>query len=188
MRITGGEWRGRALLVPVGTRVRPTSDRARAALFNVLMHRFQGRDGFGLAGGRVLDAFAGSGALGLEALSRGAAHVTFFDTAPPSLRAVEANLKAMGGQERASVIRADAVRPPPPAQPVGLAFLDPPYAEGLADRALSQLLRAGWLAPGALVCVETDGATPAPAWPGGVGVVDERTQGRPRLTILRVAG
>ncbi|CCG09214.1 Putative uncharacterized protein [Pararhodospirillum photometricum DSM 122] len=185
MRIVAGRWRGRTLAVPPGLGVRPTGDRARGAVFNIVTHRFEGRDGFSLKDARVLDAFAGSGALGLEALSQGAASATFFETDAAALAVVRANVAACQAQARTAVRRVDACRPPPPDEPVGLALLDPPYAQSLLEPALVALATTGWLAPGCLVYAESDGRAPAPAWPDGFSVVDERTQGRPRLTFLR---
>ena len=154
MRVIAGEWRGRPLKAPSGAATRPTSDRVREALFSILAAK--------VPGARVLDLFAGSGALGIEALSRGASHAVFVDAAAPAIRAVEANLKALAAG--AEVRRSDAVRFLGAARDRGaqydLVFLDPPYrqAERLAP-ALSEALPAV-LAPGAVAVAESDRRAP----------------------------
>ena len=133
--------------------MRPTSDRAREALFDILAHgRFADRPVF--ADARVLDAFAGTGALGLEALSRGAAQASFIEKDKGVLALLRGNIAALGEEENAAVLAADALHPPSAAAPVTLAFLDPPYGEDLAAPARAALAAAGWLAPDALVVVE----------------------------------
>lgn len=187
MRITTGRLRGRRLEAPAGTAVRPTSDRARAALFDVLVHRLQGDGGFALAGARVLDAFAGTGALGLEALSRGAAHATFLDRDTAMVRRLQRVTADWGLDHETAVLTADATRPPPPpagGAPSHLVFLDPPYGQGLASPALSALTAAGWLTPEAVCVIETDRTEPLDP-PCGFVLCDDRTQGRARLRILR---
>jgi 16S rRNA (guanine966-N2)-methyltransferase len=179
IRITGGAWRGRRLAVPPGLATRPTSDRARKTLFDVLLHAgFAGREA--VQGARVLDAFAGSGALALEALSHGAAEAVCLETDTAALAALEANIAACKAKARA--LRADATQPPPAPWAATLVFLDPPYGEGLPDRALAALAAKGWIAPGALVCVETARADPLLA--EGFTVQDDRAQGRARLQIF----
>lgn len=178
MRITGGVHRGRRLAAPAGLTTRPTADRARQALFNILAH------GGELADALVIDAFAGSGALGLEALSRGAAKAVFIDDARPALAAIAHNLEALDEGERALVIAADATRPPPAGTACSLAFLDPPYNSGLAVAALAGLAAAGWLAEDALAVVEVaakETFTP----PEGFSVDDERIYGAARLVFCR---
>ena len=183
MRIVGGEWRGRRL-APVGRgdpkgQLRPTTDRVREALFNALLH---GRDAVALEGARVLDAFAGTGALGLEALSRGAAAATFLERGRPALALLRANLDLLGAHDRARVVARDATRPGP-GSPHDLAFLDPPYGAGLGERALPALLAEGWLAPGATVIWEE--AAPMDP-PPGTALLDRRTYGDTVVTRLRV--
>lgn len=188
LRIVGGRLRGRRLVVPGGAGLRPTGERARESLFNVLLHRFQGRDGFSLIGARVLDVFAGTGALGLEALSRGAARVVFLENDRDSLAALAVNVAACEARGQTCILHSDARRPPRVAGNEGaadLAFLDPPYDAPLASETLVALVAAGWLAPRALVCVETNATRPAPAWPEGFVLLDERRSGKARLTILR---
>lgn len=185
MRVIAGAWRGRRLVAPPGLATRPTADRARQALFDRLWHApWAGRDV--IEGARVLDAFAGSGALGIEALSRGAAAATFFDTAPAALAAIRANLRALGAEGRAWVRRADATRPPPAPAPCDLVFLDPPYGRGLIAPALAALDRAGWIAAGAIVVAECGAAEEAPALPGWMGLEDRRI-GAARIVVLRRA-
>lgn len=159
MRIIGGAWRGRRLEAPEGQGTRPTGDRVRETLFNLLQNRSWGAEGWPrgpLAGARVLDAFAGTGALGLEALSRGAERAIFFDTDRKALESTRRNIAALGAGERGLAIQADSTRPPPPDDGgVSLAFLDPPWSSGLFEPALRALLAAGWFAPGAMVVTET---------------------------------
>ncbi len=158
MRIIAGRWKGRALLAPEGARTRPTGARARQALFDMLWHApWAGRAR--VEGARVLDAFAGTGALGLEALSRGAAHADFLENDPAALLALRANARDMA----ARIWPADGLRPPRAPQPCTLAFLDPPYGKGLVPAALAALGKAGWIAPGALVCAELGPGDEPPA-------------------------
>jgi 16S rRNA (guanine966-N2)-methyltransferase len=189
MRIVGGRHRGRPIRVPPGHDVRPTADRAREALFNVLVHADFGGDGTSpIIEARVLDAFAGSGALGLEALSRGAARLTCLELAADACRAIAANAAALDETARVTVRRADATRPPPapgdPAvAPCDLVLLDPPYGSGLAAPALTALAAAGWIAPGALVVVES-GPRDAFEAPSGFALVDQRRYGKAVLQFL----
>ncbi len=152
MRIVAGAWRGRTLAAPPGDTTRPTADRVRQALFDRLMHApWAGRDT--LPGAAVLDVFAGTGALGLEALSRGAATAAFIERDRPALLALKANVAAVGAGSRCRIVPADALRPPP-GTPCGLVFMDPPYGQDLAVPALAALHAAGWIAPGALLLLE----------------------------------
>jgi 16S rRNA (guanine966-N2)-methyltransferase len=186
-RIVAGKHRGRPLVVPPGLEVRPTASRARESLFNILMHADLGGDGTSpLPGARVLDAFAGSGALGIEALSRGAAHATFLDSSAEVVRAIGENLRTLKESGNARVIRTDVTQPQP--APAGaacaLAFLDPPYKSGLGAPALGALGRAGWLAPGAL-CILEIGAREELEAVAGFTVIDERRYGAARIVFLR---
>ncbi|WP_207478065.1 RsmD family RNA methyltransferase [Arenibaculum pallidiluteum] len=190
MRIVGGRHRGRRIEAPAGRDVRPTSDRTREALFNVLAHAAWGADDASSAGAAiedaiVLDAFCGTGALALEAISRGALRAVLMDVSTPSLDAARRNAAALGEQARCRILRADATRPPPAPEPCTLAFLDPPYGKGLAEAALPALLARGWLAPGALVVVETAARDPL-ALPSGLAALDERGYGETRISFLRV--
>ena len=174
MRVIAGSYRGRRLQAPAGAATRPTSDRVREALFSVLGARVQGA--------RVLDLFAGSGALGIEALSRGAADATFVDSAPAAIRAIRANLEALGAI--AEVRRADARRflggASAAARQYDLVFLDPPYR--LTGRLGSELTAAlpAVLAPGAAVVAESDRRAPLEL---GLPILDERRYGD---TLIRI--
>lgn len=177
MRIVGGKHKGRRLIAPSGLIARPTADRAREALFNILAHT----DRVELDGAVVLDGFAGSGALGLEALSRGAARVIFLENHPESLAAIKANLTAL--REKADVIQVDATRPPPAREACNLVFLDPPYNSGLSTPCLTALAAKGWLAPGALCVVELAVDEPFTP-PEGFEAVEERAYGAARLVFV----
>lgn len=185
MRIVGGRHRGRRLVAPAGRDTRPTTDRTRESIFNILAHADWGPDGADPVEGAVLvDAFCGTGALGLEALSRGAAQGSFLDMGRAALDAVRANIAELGEGERAVVLRADATRPPAPRRPCTLAFLDPPYGQDLAPRAMEGLAKAGWLAPGAVLVVEVGDRDPLPPTPGFASL-DERRYGDTRVVFLR---
>ncbi|HJS86034.1 MAG TPA: 16S rRNA (guanine(966)-N(2))-methyltransferase RsmD [Acetobacteraceae bacterium] len=187
MRVIAGAWRGRRLITPPGGQTRPTADRVRQALFDMLLHApWAGRTA--VEGARVLDAFAGTGALGLEALSRGAAHATFIEREPAALAALRANIAACGAGERARVIACDALAPPRAPAACGLVFLDPPYERGaegiLVAPALTALYQAGWIAPNALIAVETARGARDPV---GIEALAARTHGAARITIGRLA-
>ena len=185
LKIIGGKHRGRAIATPEGQATRPTASRARESLFNILAHANWSGDGTSpLIDARVLDAFAGSGALGLEALSRGAAHATFLDNDAAAIRLIGENLRKLGEATNAKVIRADATRPPLGRDPCELVFLDPPYRSGLAAPALAALAEAGWLAPGAIATVELAN-TEDMAPPAGFEIIDERRYGAAKIVILR---
>lgn len=192
MRIIGGRHRGRRLAAPPGEAVRPTSDRAREAVFNILAHGGFGAGGASIVSGAVvLDAFCGTGAMGLEALSRGAARAIFVDNEPQSLVAARANIAALKEQAAARVIAADATRPPPRPNDVPaamLAFFDPPYAEAVAGTALAAFADRGWLAAGAICVVEEAVQAPAFVPPSGFEALQERRYGAARVTLLRYGG
>src|SRR5216684_3872173 len=154
LRIVGGSHRGRRLVAPSGELVRPTSDRAREALFNILSHGNFAASGLLFADRPVLDAFAGTGALGLEALSRGASAAAFIENEWEALAALRRNVAMLDESERAYIVAGDATRPPPAAFASALAFLDPPYRSGLAAPALAALATGGWLTPDALAVIE----------------------------------
>lgn len=185
LRLVGGSHRGRALEAPPGAAVRPTASRAREALFNILEHGSFGPGGASaVPGAVVLDAFAGSGALGLEALSRGAAFATFIETDGVVAACLARNLRRLGEEHRARLVRGDAVQPPPAPQPVTLAFLDPPYRSGLALPALAALRSRGWIGGDTLAVVETS-ASETLAWPAGFERLDERRYGAALVTFLK---
>ncbi|MBW4022841.1 MAG: 16S rRNA (guanine(966)-N(2))-methyltransferase RsmD [Proteobacteria bacterium] len=179
MRIIAGRYRGRRLAAPEGTETRPTADRARQALFDMLMHAPWAEDA--VRDAAVLDVFAGTGALGLEALSRGAARAAFIESGRPALAALRANIAVCGAAQMCRVVAADA-RKPPPGEPCGLVFLDPPYGQGLVPAALAALGRAGWIAPGALIVAEVAAADPAPT---EAALLAERRFGAARICVWR---
>jgi 16S rRNA (guanine966-N2)-methyltransferase len=185
LRIVSGEFRGKALATPEGATTRPTSDRARQAIFNILEHAAWST---GVRDARVIDLFAGSGALGFEALSRGAAFCLFVETDEAARGAIRENVDAMGLFGRTRVHRRDAVqlgqRPGADGPAFDLAFLDPPYGKGLGERALEKLAAGGWLAPGALVVFER-GADEPPLEAEGFEELDVRDYGAARVWFLR---
>ena len=180
VRIVGGSLRGRRLRAPAGTRVRPTAERVREALFDILSH---GAMSGPFEGARVIDLFAGTGALGLEALSRGAAHLTAVERDAEALAALRVNIEALGCGTRATVVAADATRPPPATRPCNLALLDPPYRAGLAAPALVALIDGGWLAADATIAIEHGVDDPFEP-PAALAVRDRRRYGRTGITIL----
>ncbi|WP_137111741.1 16S rRNA (guanine(966)-N(2))-methyltransferase RsmD [Rhodobacter sp. SY28-1] len=183
MRIIGGSRRG-LKLAEVGegdqaAHLRPTSDRVREAIFNLLINAH----GNPVTGARVLDLFAGTGALGLEALSRGASAVTFVDDGAKALALVRANIAKLQAEGETRVIRQDARKLGANAgAPFGLVFLDPPYGKGLGEVALAAALRGGWLTPGAMVVWEEGAAL---AVPQGFAMVDHRKYGDTVVTLLK---
>ncbi|WP_157016955.1 16S rRNA (guanine(966)-N(2))-methyltransferase RsmD [Mesorhizobium xinjiangense] len=183
MRIVGGEFRGRPLAVPRSSAIRPTTDRTREAVFNVLEHRFEGR----LAGARVLDLFAGTGALGLEALSRGAVHCLFIEESAEGRGLIRTNVETFGLQGRTKIFRRDATRlgDAGTIQPFGLVFADPPYGKGMGERALSSARAGGWLRPDAL-CVVEEAADAGFQTPDGFALIDERHYGDTIIRFLAV--
>ena len=184
MRIVGGRHRGRRLLAPTGDTVRPTSDRAREALFNILTHGQLAADGIPFAGAAVLDAFAGTGAFGLEALSRGAAEAFFIERDPEAVAVLRRNVAFLGESDHAEIVPGDATRPPRARAACAVAFIDPPYKSGLAAPALEALDRAGWFIPDALAIVELGVREELPP-PAGFALLDERVYGAARLVFLR---
>ena len=181
MRIIAGKHRGRKLAAPAGQTVRPSSDRLRQALFNILEH---GKHEIELEGATVVDAFAGTGALGLEALSRGAGRVSFIENNPAALEQLRQNVKVYDEAERADVARADASNPPRARAACDLAFLDPPYRSDLGAPALIALANQGWLKHRAVCTLEIAKAEQFMP-PSGFEVIDERTYGAARIVILR---
>jgi 16S rRNA (guanine966-N2)-methyltransferase len=188
MRIVSGEFRGKALAAPPGQGTRPTSDRARQAIFNILDHAAWSP---GLRDRRVIDLFAGSGALGLEALSRGAAFCLFVETDEAARGAIRENVEAMGLFGRTRVHRRDATqlgrRPGADGPAFDLAFLDPPYGKGLGETTLEALAAGGWLAPGGLVVFERGADEPPPA-PAAYEALDARAYGAAKVWFLRYGG
>jgi len=187
LRIVSGEFRGKALAVPEGQGTRPTSDRARQAIFNILEHAAWSP---GVRGRRIIDLFAGSGALGLEALSRGADFCLFVETDEAARGAIRENVEAMALFGRTRVHRRDAVqlgqRPGADGPAFDLAFLDPPYGHGLGETALQRLREGAWLAPGALVVFERGAGEPALV-AEGYEELDARDYGAARVWFLKLA-
>ncbi len=184
MRIIGGSFSGRRIIAPKGTVSRPTTDRTRESLFNIL----SSRDDIDFDGARVIDLFAGSGALGIEALSRGAAWCLFVDTDTAARGAIRDNIEALGlfGCTRIHRRSASALgdKPASSGQPFNLAFLDPPYHKELAAPALETLDSGGWLSPGALIIVE-QAATETPVQCGGFDEFDRRKYGDTQIGFYR---
>ena len=185
MRIVAGRLRGRRLASPAGLDIRPTADRTRQALFDLLEHGHLREDGgSAVVDAVVLDAFAGTGALGLEALSRGAAEASFMDISRPALDAAQANAKTLG--VAGNFILADVTNPPRARRAATLIFLDPPYDQGLAVTALEALTAAGWIAPSAIISLEISGRENAAFTPpAGFERIDERRYGKARVLLLR---
>ncbi|HEY0629105.1 MAG TPA: 16S rRNA (guanine(966)-N(2))-methyltransferase RsmD [Sphingomicrobium sp.] len=178
MRIIAGEWRGRKLVAPPGWDTRPTADRTRETLFSMLASRLGSFEGL-----RVADLYAGSGALGLEALSRGAVHSTFVEIDRSAIKAIETNIAAFGARDRTS-IRAISAASLPSGDPFDLIVADPPYQRGSGTAVAAAVAQAGWLAPGGWMAVETHrGEAVSP--PRGWEVDAERDVGRARITLLR---
>ena len=181
MRIVGGEFRGRRLVAPKGDIARPTTDRLRERLFNILEHSGHCE----LDGSRVADVFAGTGALGLEALSRGAAIAVFVEKHHASTKALRENIAALGVDGRSVVLSADA-RSLPRQDAFDIIFMDPPYGKGLAAPVLEGFRKSGWIVGGTLVVLETGKGEALIA--EGYEEVDERTQGDSRLLFLKAVG
>ena len=183
MRIVSGAWRGRSLTAPPGEATRPTADRVRQVLFDMLLHAPWGGRAC-IEGARVLDAFAGTGALGLEALSRGGGEAVFIERDRAALACLRANIAACRAEPRCRVLAADAVLPPP-GSPCQLLFLDPPYAHGLAGPAVAALAARGWIGAGALLAIETGRGEAASGVPGET--LASRVLGAARITVFRAA-
>jgi 16S rRNA (guanine966-N2)-methyltransferase len=184
MRIVGGRLRGRALAAPSSQAIRPTADRLREALFNILIHAY----GDPVTGARVLDLFAGTGALGLEALSRGARFALFIDDAAQARALIRDNVTALGLGGATRIFRRDATKlgEAGPVDPFSLVFLDPPYGCGLAERALAAARGGGWLMPDALLVVE-EAAEARFAPPAGFIEAERRRYDDTELIVLRAA-
>lgn len=184
MRIVGGEFRGRPIAAPRSQSIRPTTDRAREALFNVLAHGM----GNPVEGARVLDLFSGTGALGFEALSRGAAFCMFIEEAAEARGLIRTNVESFGLTGRTKIFRRDATKlgPAGTVQPFNLVFADPPYGMGLGDKALLSAAEGGWLAPQALCVVEE--RVDAPFEPGAAfTLLDRRDYGETVVRFLQAA-
>jgi len=188
MRIVAGRLKGRRLLVPKGREIRPTADRTRQALFDLLEHgHLRTGEGSAVVDAVVLDAFCGTGALGLEAFSRGAAEVSFMDSSSTAIDCARANARALGVS--AQFLLADATNPPRARKPAELVFLDAPYDSGLTRPALDALTAAGWIARSAILSVELSGREAlAFAPPRGFAQLEERRYGRARIMLIQAKG
>ncbi len=187
MRIVGGTHRGRPLIAPRGDTTRPTTDRVREALFNILAHGTSVLP----QGARVLDLFAGSGALGLEALSRGAARALFVEMAAPARAAIRQNIETLNETGRTKIYRRDATKLGPlesnAGGPFDLVVMDPPYGRDLAAPALCAARQGGWLVPGAVIALEC-AADETFVLPDGFTLNDMRDYGQTRLRFLLFSG
>jgi len=184
MRVVGGRLRSRPIAGPKSSSIRPTADRLREALFNILTHGY----GDPITGARVLDLFAGTGALGIEALSRGAAYVLFVDDGAEARALLRENTQTLGLAGVTRIFRRDATRLGPvyPVEPFTLAFLDPPYGKGLAEQALAAAREGGWLVPGSILVVEEAVASGFKA-PEGYEELERRAYDDTEFVILRAA-
>ena len=181
MRIVGGRLRGRNLSAPKSQAIRPTADRLRESLFNILAHGY----GDPITNARVLDLFAGTGALGLEAISRGAAFALFVDDGAEARALMRDNVETLGLGGVTRIFRRDATKlgPAHPIEPFTLIFLDPPYGHGLAEKALISAREGGWLSPEPLIVVEEETAAFAP--PPGFKQIERRAYDDTELIFLR---
>ena len=185
MRVVAGRFRARALQAPDDMSIRPTSDRVRESVFNILGH---GIADFALDGARVIDLFAGTGALGIEAVSRGAAYCLFVEEAPEARALIRRNVEALGLTGETRIFRRDAtdLGPAGNMEPYDLGFLDPPYGKGLGEKALAALAGGKWLNPGA-ICVFEERAGTAVEIPSAFEVLDTRGYGDTEIRLLRYA-
>jgi len=185
VRIVAGKHRGRPLAAPPGRDLRPTSDRVREAIFNALCHgNARIGDGDAVRDSTVLDGFAGTGALGIEAASRGAAQVTLMDVDSTALKFCRQNVDSMGEQSAVTILSGDCLNPVKAAAPCSLIFLDPPYGSGKAINALPVLAKAGWIADGALCVIELAAKEPFDP-PDNATLLDERRYGAARIVFVR---
>jgi 16S rRNA (guanine966-N2)-methyltransferase len=182
VRVVGGRLKGRSLASPSSREIRPTADRLREALFNILVHAYDDP----MEGARVLDLFAGTGALGIEAISRGAKFALFVDNGAQARALLRSNVEALGLGGVTKVFRRDATNlgPAHPLEPFSLAFLDPPYGKGFAEKALASLRDGGWLSPRALLVVEEAKAA-ALAAPAGFEELERRAYDDTEFVFLR---
>jgi 16S rRNA (guanine966-N2)-methyltransferase len=185
MRIVGGKFKGRSIAAPAGQATRPTSDRVREAIFNILAH---GIEGFSVEGARDLDLFAGTGALGLEALSRGARFCQFVDDDAAARGLIRRNADGLGVIGQCKIWRRDATKlgPCAPQPPFDLVFADPPYSRGLGHKALAALVAGGWLAPGAVVVLE-EAVKAQVSDVAGLTLLDRRVYGDTQVRFYRLS-
>jgi 16S rRNA (guanine966-N2)-methyltransferase len=183
MRVVGGRFRGRTLAGPKTNAIRPTADRLRESLFNILHHAYEDP----ISGARVLDLFAGTGALGIEAASRGAAFVLFVDNGAEARALLRENVAALGLGGTSKIFRRDATKlgPAYPLEPFSLVFLDPPYGKNLAAAALTSAREGGWLTPGALIVVEEAAKSHFVVPPEGFAELERRAYADTEFIFLR---
>lgn len=181
MRIVAGQWRGRKLTAPQGDTTRPTADRTRETLFSMLTSRLGSFEGL-----RVADLFAGSGAVGLEALSRGAAHCTFVEQDAAAIRALRANIAALRAQPQCDVRAGSVMALGPAKEPLDLILLDPPYQTGAGGVALDKLVRLGWIGEATWISLETEAGEELRI--RALEAVADRKVGKAKLTLLRLKG
>ena len=188
MRIVGGEYRGKQLALPEDNHIRPTADRTREALFNILGHSSDYRTEHGPLplNASILDVFAGTGALGVEALSRGAQHVTFMDNHGASLKLIKQNVAAIKAQQRVSIFSRNGTVPGRASGPIDLVLMDPPYSQGLAIPSLIALEAGGWIQKSTVIVIEL-AAKEKIEIPENFEVLDERKYGAAKLLFLRQA-
>lgn len=184
MRVVAGRFRGRAIAAPRDEGVRPTSDRVRESVFNILAH---GIEDFSIDGARVIDLFAGTGALGIEAVSRGAQYCLFVEDAAETRALIRTNIEALGLMGQTRIFRRDATDMGPigTMEAYDLVFLDPPYGQGLGEKALTSLRDGGWLKPGSVVVFEERASSPI-ALPAGYIEIERRTWGDTQVIFGRV--
>ena len=182
MRIIAGKFRGRKLAAPVNHDIRPTTDRIRESMFAILGSRYPDL----LTGTRILDLFAGTGALGLEALSRGARFSLFVENSSQGYGLVRKNIENLGAKSQTKSLRADATRLGPIGiiEPFDLVFADPPYGKNLAEKAVNCLVEGGWLSPQAIVVIEDNAVNPPPILPT-CNILDERKFGDTKIWIAK---
>ncbi|MDP4002271.1 16S rRNA (guanine(966)-N(2))-methyltransferase RsmD [Methylobacterium sp. NEAU K] len=185
MRVVGGAWRGRKLATPRTDAIRPTSDRLRESLFNVLTHAYDDA----VVGARVLDLFAGTGALGFEALSRGATYAVLVDEGAEARAVIRSNIETLGAEGVTRLFRRDATRlgPSGTTGAFSVVFCDPPYNRGLAPKALASAAEGAWLVPGALAVVE-EAESVQLALPEGFTELERRVYGDTAVTLARFGG
>lgn len=182
MRLIGGKNRGRKLLVPDESFTRPTTDRIRESVFNILAHHPEVE----LQGSRVLDAFAGSGAMGLEALSRGASHITFVELEPKIIQALQLNIQGISSKGETTLVQGSIAKIPSTSQAVDLVFLDPPYGKGLEFSCLPILVKQGWVSGDTVFVYETSIKTDVTLFELPIDVIDERTYGGTKILFFRL--
>lgn len=184
LRIVSGVYRGRKLETAPGNALRPTAERVREAIFNKLTHGLIAQSGAPLTDLRVLDVFAGTGALGFEALSRGALRVVFIENDAATARLIKRNAEHLGAGNTTTVVRRDATQPGAGRTPAGLVLMDAPYRSGLTTPALDALNQGGWITPGAIIVIEV-GRDEEITLPDGFDAIDDRRYGAARVLYVR---